>query len=300
MRWAKSARPTSLTHKLTDMKTTTAVDLTFLLGSDTTVNRIGYGAMQLTGEGVWGDAPRREEAKKVLRAAVDAGVNFIDTADSYGPHTNEVLIEEALSGQYGHLTIATKGGFERPGPGNWVTNGRPEYIRQAIEGSLKRLKRKQIDLWQLHRIDPKVPVEETLGPVVDAVKAGKIKHVGLSEVGIEDIERAGKVIPIVAVQNMYNLGERKWDEVVDFTARRKMAFIPWYPLASGPETLQEKIGALAEKYHATVAQIALAWLLKRSPNILLIPGTSSLEHLKENLSAGKIDLSDEDFAALSE
>jgi pyridoxine 4-dehydrogenase len=284
------------------MKTTTtaAVDLTFVLGEDVKVNRIGYGAMQLTGSGVWGDAPRREEAKRVLKAAVDACVNFIDTADAYGPHTNEVLIQEALSADYGRITIATKGGFERPGPGEWVANGRPEYIRQAIEGSLQRLKRKQIDLWQLHRIDPKVPVEETLGPVVEAVKAGKIKHVGLSEVGIEDIERAEKVIPIVSVQNMYNLGERKWDEVVDYTARRNMAFIPWYPLASGPESLQGKIGAIAAKYRATVAQIALAWLLKRSPNILLIPGTSSLEHLRENLAAGKIDLSDEDFAALSE
>lgn len=284
------------------MKTTTAteVNLTFVLGGDTKVNRIGYGAMQLTGEGVWGDAPRREEAMRVLKAAVEAGVNFIDTADAYGPHTNEVLIQEALSADYGHITIATKGGFERPGPGEWVTNGQPEYIRQAIEGSLQRLKRKQIDLWQLHRVDAKVPVEETLKPVVAAVKAGKIKHVGLSEVGIEDIERAEKVIPIVSVQNMYNLGERKWDDVVDYTARRNMAFIPWYPLASGPDTLKGKIGTIASKHGATVAQIALAWLLKRSPNILLIPGTSSLEHLKENLAAGKIDLSDEDFAALSE
>jgi len=283
------------------MKTTTATktDLTFVLGGDVKINRIGYGAMQLTGNGVWGDAPRREEAKRVLKAAVEAGVNFIDTADAYGPHTNEVLIEESLSADYGRITVATKGGFERPGPGKWVTNGRPEYIRDAIEGSLKRLKRKQLDLWQLHRIDAKVPVEETLGPVVEAVKAGKIKHVGLSEVGIEDIERAEKVIPIVSVQNMYNLGERKWDEVVDYTARKNMAFIPWYPLASSPSSLQGKIGAMAEKYGATVAQIALAWLLKRSPNILLIPGTSSLEHLRENLAAGKIDLSDEDFLTLS-
>ena len=215
--------------------------MSFVLGNDLKVNRIGYGAMQLTGEGVWGEAPRREEAKRVLKAAVDAGVNFIDTADAYGPHTNEVLIQEALSDDYSHITIATKGGFERPGPGNWVTNGRPEYIRQAIEGSLQRLKRKQIDLWQLHRFDPKVPVEETLGPVVDAVKAGKIKHVGLSEVGIEEIERAEKVTPIVSVQNMYNLGERKWEEVVDYTAKRNMAFIPWYPLASGPDSLKGKI-----------------------------------------------------------
>lgn len=273
--------------------------LTFSLGGQVKVNRIGYGAMQLTGDGVWGDAPRREEAKQVLRAAVEAGVNFIDTADAYGPNTNEALIREALSDSYGKITIATKGGFERPGPDQWVENGRPEHIRQAIDGSLRRLKKDRIDLWQLHRVDPKVPVEETLEPVAEAVKAGKIKQVGLSEVGIEQIERAEKVVPIVSVQNLYNLGERKWDEVVDYTARRGMAFIPWFPLASGPETLKEKAGAIATKHDATVAQIALAWLLKRSPNILLIPGTSSISHLKENLAAKRINLSDEEFTELS-
>jgi pyridoxine 4-dehydrogenase len=281
------------------MTTSTKPVSTFVIGGDLEVNRIGYGAMQLTGQGVWGDAPRREEAKRVLVAAVEAGVNFIDTADSYGPHTVEVLIQEALSDYYDKITIATKGGFERPGPGKWVPNGRPEYIRQAIEGSLKRLKVKQIALWQLHRIDPKVPVEETLGPVVEAVKAGKIKHVGLSEVDIEGIERAAKVVPIVSVQNLFNLGDRKWENVLDYTARKNMAFIPWFPLASGPDKLQEKIGGIARKHEATIAQIALAWLLKRSPNILLIPGTSSVEHLHENLKAGHINLSDEDFKVLS-
>jgi pyridoxine 4-dehydrogenase len=289
------------------MKTTTAPTATkptkpsstFVIGGDLKVNRIGYGSMQLTGPGVWGDVPRRDEAKRVLQAAVEAGVNFIDTADSYGPDTDEVLIHEALSADYGKITIATKGGFERPGPNQWVPNGRPEYIRKTIDGSLKRLKLDQIALWQLHRIDPKVPVEETLGPVVEAKKAGKIKHVGLSEVDAKAIERAEKVVPIVSVQNQYNLADRQWEAVLDYTARRNMAFIPWFPLASGPDKMQANLGAIAQKYKATVAQIALAWLLKRSPNILLIPGTKSLQHLKENMDASRIALSDEDFEALS-
>jgi pyridoxine 4-dehydrogenase len=281
------------------MEKTKTPGSTFLLGGYLKVDRMGYGAMQLTGPGVWGDAPRRDQAKRVLNAAVEAGVNFIDTADSYGPHTNEILIHETLNADYGKLVIATKGGFERPGPGQWVINGHPEHIRQAIDSSLQRLQRDQIDLWQLHRIDPKVPVEETLGPVVEAVQAGKIKQVGLSEVDVRGIERAEKVLPIVSVQNLYNLGDRAWEEVLDYTARRNMAFIPWFPLASGPDKMQEKLGAIAQKHRATVAQIALAWLLKRSPNILLIPGTSSPQHLQENLAAIQIELSDEDFSILS-
>lgn len=270
---------------------------TFLLGSDLEVNRMGYGAMQLTGPGVYGDAPDREEAKTVLRAVVESGVNFIDTADSYGPHTNEVLIQEALGDRRG-IVIATKGGLERPGPNRWDVNGRPEHIRKAIDGSLQRLRREQIDLWQLHRVDPQVPMEETLGPVVEAVRAGKIKHVGLSEVGVGDIKRAEKLLPIVSVQNLYNLSNRDWNEVVDYTAQRNMAFIPWFPLASDPVKMREKVAPIAKKYRATVAQIALAWLLKRSPNILLIPGTRSLAHLRENLDATRIEMSDEDFSAL--
>jgi pyridoxine 4-dehydrogenase len=272
---------------------------TFLLAGEREVNRMGYGAMQLTGPGVWGDAPNREQAKGVLKAAAAAGVDFIDTADAYGPHTNEKLIHDAFGGKYGKVLIATKGGLERSGPGQWSPNGRPEYIRQTIEGSLKRLNVEQIELWQLHRIDPKVPVEDTLAPVVEAVKAGKIKYVGLSEVNVAEIQRAEKVLPIVSVQNLYNLGDRKWEAVVDYTAKQNIAFIPWFPLASGPDTMKKKVDAIAGKYHATVAQIALAWLLKRSPNILLIPGTSSLEHLQENLGASEIDLSDADFKTLS-
>ncbi len=216
------------------------LSLTYKIGSDFEVNRMGYGGMQLTGSGVWGDAPDRETAIKILKRAVESGVNFIDTADAYGPFTNEILIADALHPYSGDLKIATKGGFTRPGPGNWVENGRPEHIKEAIEGSLKRLKTDTIDLWQLHRFDPAVPIEETLGPVVDAVNAGKIKHVGLSEVGIEQIQHAEKVLPIVSVQNRYNLGDREWEEVVDYTAEHNMAFIPWFPLASGPEKLAEK------------------------------------------------------------
>lgn len=281
------------------MSTNANTRSTFLLGGDTEVNRLGYGAMQLTGPGVWGDPADRENAKKVLRAAVEGGVDFIDTSDAYGPHTNEALIADALFPYRKGVIIATKGGFTRTGPGQWIPDGRPEYIRGTIEGSLKRLKVERIDLWQLHRFDPKVPIEDTLGPVVDAVKAGKIKHVGLSEVGVIQIERAEKVLPIVSVQNMYNLGERKWEEVLDHTAKHNIAFIPWYPLASGPGKLADKIKSIADKHKATTAQIALAWLLHRSPNILLIPGTKSLEHLHENLGAARVVLSDEEFEELS-
>lgn len=271
---------------------------TYTIG-EITINRLGYGGMQLTGPGVWGDALDRNNALKVLKEAVNLGVNFIDTADSYGPHTNEVLIADALHPYTKNLLIATKGGFERTGPNQWIVNGHPEYIRKAIDGSLKRLRTNHIDLWQLHRVDPKIPVDETLGPVHDAVKAGKIRYVGLSEVGINDIEKAEKTIPIMSVQNLYNLGERKWEEVVDYTQKRNMAFIPWYPLASGSNKLKEKTETIAKEYGATPVQIALAWLLHRSPNILLIPGTSSIQHLKENTQALTIKLSDNDFMVLS-
>ncbi|MCW3084144.1 MAG: aldo/keto reductase [Bacteroidetes bacterium] len=277
----------------------TTKHLTFRIGGELEINRLGYGGMRLTGPGVWGDVDDRENAKKVLRTAVEGSVNFIDTAEAYGPYTNETLIAEALHPYRKGLVIATKSGLDRIGPSEWQVNGRPERIIQGIEGSLKRLKVEQIDLWQLHRIDPNVPVEETLGPVADAVKAGKIRFVGLSEVNIAQIEQAEKVIPIVSIQNMYNLGERKWEELVDYTAKRNMAFIPWYPLAAGPGKLEEKIVKIAAKHKATTAQVALAWLLKRSPNILLIPGTGSVAHLKENLGGANVSLSDADFEELS-
>jgi pyridoxine 4-dehydrogenase len=273
--------------------------LTYKLG-DLEINRLGYGAMQLTGSGVFGEVEDRENAKRVLQAAVEGGVNFIDTAEAYGPKLNESLIADALHPYQQGLVIATKGGFDRPGPNNWVPNGTPENIRENIEGSLKRLKVDTIDLWQLHRIDQNVNVEETLAPVVEAVKAGKIRYVGLSEVTIEQIKQVQQILPIASVQNLYNLGERKWENVLDFTDEQGLAFIPWYPLASGPEKMEDKIKSIAEKHDATTAQIALAWLLKRSPNILLIPGTKSVQHLQENLKAANIELSDEEYETLAD
>lgn len=281
------------------MSTTDKISLTFKLGGELEISRLGYGGMQLTGKGVWGDPADRDNAKRVLDKAVELGVNFFDTADSYGPHTNEILIQEAIGQHYSKIVVATKGGFERPAPGQWVENGNPEYIRKCIEDSLKRLKTDQIDLWQLHRVDSRFPVEETLAPVAEAVAAGKIKYVGLSETDVKNIERARKVVPIVSVQNLYNLSDRKWEDVLDYTAEQNIAFIPWYPLASGPGKMQDKLGAIAAHHNATVAQVALAWLLKRSANILLIPGTSSIQHLEENLQAGQIELSDEEFETLS-
>ncbi len=266
---------------------------------DIKINRLGYGAMQLTGAGVFGEVADRESAKKVLQAAVEAGVNFIDTAEAYGPKLNETLIAEALHPYKAGLLVATKGGFNRPGPGQWIPNGSPDHITQNIEGSLKRLKVDTIDLWQLHRIDPNVDVEETLAPVADAVKAGKIRYVGLSEVTVDQIKQVQKILPIVSVQNLYNLVDRRWENVLNYTEQQGLAFIPWFPLASGPDKLEAKIKSIAATHQATTAQIALAWLLKRSSNILLIPGTKSLTHLHENLTVADIFLSEEEFATLS-
>ena len=274
------------------------VNLTYKIG-DVTVNRLGYGGMQLTGKGIWGDAPDREGAIKLLQRAVELGVNFIDTADSYGPLTNEKLIADALHPYKDGLFIATKSGLERPGPDQWTPNGSPDHIRKGIEGSLKRLKVDQIDLWQLHRIDPKVPVEETLKPVIEAVEAGKIRYVGISEVTVGQIKKVMDILPIVSVQNRYNLGDREWEKVLDFTAENGLAFIPWFPLASGPDKMKEKVQAIAKKHGASTAQIALAWLLKRSENIMLIPGTKSISHLEDNLKAADIELSEEDFDSLT-
>jgi aryl-alcohol dehydrogenase-like predicted oxidoreductase len=277
----------------------TKTSLTYKLGGELEINRLGYGAMQLTGFGVFGEVADRENAKKILQEAVAAGVNFIDTADAYGPHTNETLIADALHPYKQGLVIATKGGFTRPGPNNWVPNGKPDFIKENIEGSLKRLKVDTIDLWQLHRIDPNTPVEETLKPVIEAVEAGKIKYVGLSEVDVKQIEQVQKILPIVSVQNLYNLSERKWEDVLDYTAENNLAFIPWFPLASGPQKMAEKIQQIAKDHNATVAEIALAWLLKRSDNILLIPGTKSVDHLHENLKAAEVELTEEEFDSLS-
>lgn len=271
---------------------------TFKLG-ELEINRLGYGAMQLTGNGVFGEVEDRENAIKVLQEVIANGVNFIDTAEAYGPKFNESLIADALHPYKHDLLIATKGGFDRTGPNNWVPNGNPEKIRQDIEGSLQRLKVDSIDLWQLHRIDPKVNVADTLAPVIEAVKEGKIKYVGLSEVTIDQIKQVQDILPIVSVQNLYNLANRQWESVLDFTAEQGLAFIPWFPLASGPTKLEDKIKAIADKHQTTTAQIALAWLLKRSSNILLIPGTKSIAHLKENLKAAEIELTDAEFESLA-
>lgn len=273
---------------------------TFRIAGQIEVNRMGYGGMQLTGAGVFGDAVDRSGAIKVLQTAVELGVNFIDTADSYGPHTNETLIADALAPfSEKKLTIATKSGLTRPGPGEWRVNGDPSYIASAIEGCLQRLRVPALELWQLHRVDSNFAIEKTLEPVVKAVNVGKIKHVGLSEVNVDQIKRAQKVLPIASVQNHYNLENREWDSVVDYCAANGIAFIPWYPLANGPDKFSSALTKAATAHSASKAQIALAWLLKRADNILLIPGTKSVAHLRENIGAREIELSDAEFAALS-
>jgi pyridoxine 4-dehydrogenase len=266
---------------------------TFALGGDLTVNRMGFGAMRLTGPGIWGPPPDRAEAIRVLQRAVELGVNFIDTADSYGPHVAEELIAEALY-PYPGLVIATKGGLERPAPDRWVENGRPEYLRRQLKGSLRRLKVDRIDLWQLHRIDPKVPADEQFGAMREFQEERLVRHLGLSEVSADDVDRARKVVPIASVQNRYNVIDRKWDSEVDYCERDGLAFIPWFPLSAGSLPEPGALRRVAERHGATVYQIALAWLLARSPAILVIPGTSSVAHLEQNIAAAEIQLSDKD------
>jgi pyridoxine 4-dehydrogenase len=272
---------------------------TFTLGGDLTVNRLGYGAMRITGNGIWGEPKDRNEALRVLRRTVELGVNFIDTADSYGPEVSENLIAEALHPYPKDLIIATKGGFTRSGPNKWAEDGRPEYLRQCVEMSLRRLKVERIDLYQLHRIDRKVPVEESLGALKEFQQAGKIRHIGLSEVSTQEIEQAGKTVEVVSVQNLYNLSDRKHEQVLQFCEQQKIAFIPWFPVAAGK--LAKPGGVLdqaAKKHGATVAQLSLAWLLFHSPVILPIPGTSSVKHLEENIGAAKVHLSAEEWQAI--
>ena len=271
----------------------------FALGGDLHIHRLGFGAMRITGEGIWGEPKDTEKAKQVLRRAIELGVNFIDTADSYGPEVSERLIAEALYPYPGNLVIATKGGLTRSGPNRWAPVGRPEYLRQCVEMSLRRLKVERIDLWQLHRIDPKVPVEESLGAIKELQRQGKIRHVGLSEVIPADIERAKKTVPIVSVQNLYNISERKYESALEYCEQNDLGFIPWFPVAAG--ALARPGGPLdtaAKRHHATVAQLSLAWLLHRSPVMLPIPGTSSVEHLKENVAAATVELSPEEWKAI--
>jgi pyridoxine 4-dehydrogenase len=273
---------------------------TITLGGDLTVHRLGYGAMRITGPGIWGPPADLEVARQVLRRAVELGVDFIDTADSYGPFWSEDLIREALH-PYDGVTIATKGGLTRNGPNAWEQLARPEYLRQCVEMSLRRLDVERIDLWQLHRIDKLVALEDSLGAIRDFQAAGKIRHVGLSEVGVAEIKQAQAIVPIVSVQNMYNVGHRAYEDVLDYCEQEGIAFIPWAPVASGKlankGSLLEQIAA---SHGATTGQLALAWLLKRSPVMLPIPGTGSVAHLEENLAAAEIVLTDEEFEALAE
>ena len=274
----------------------TTLEKTFQLGGDVTINRLGFGAMRITGEGIWGPPKDPESAKAVLRRLPELHVNFIDTADSYGPYVSEQLLGDTLAPYPAGMVIATKGGLVRTGPNKWLPVGRPEYLEQEVHMSLRRLKLDTIDLWQLHRIDPKVPVEESLAPIAKLQRQGKIRHVGLSEVTPEEIEQANKVVKIVSVQNEYNLSNRKSEKTLEYCQKNKVGFIPWFPVAAGK--LAKPGGALdtfAKQHGATVSQISLAWLLHRSPVILPIPGTSSVEHLEENMKAQDLQLSATDW-----
>ena len=273
---------------------------TFDIGGDLTVNRLGYGAMQITGKGVWGLPADPEEAKRVLLRAVAQGVNLIDTADSYGPGISEELIREALHPYPDDLVIATKAGLARPGPGDWQPIGRPEYLRQQCELSLRRLGVERIDLFQLHRIDPAVPVAESLGALTDLQDAGKIRHIGLSEVSVEELAEAQRTARIVSVQNLYNLADQSAEELLDHCEAAGIAFIPWFPLATGKLAREGgPLDEIATEVGAKPSQLALAWLLRRSAVMLPIPGTSTVEHLEDNLAAASIELTDDQFQRLS-
>lgn len=271
----------------------------FKLGGDLPIYRMGFGAMRITGEGIWGLPKDLGSARKLLKRVVELGINFIDTADSYGPEVSENLLAEALHPYPKGLIIATKGGLTRQGPGSWLPVGRPEYLHQCVELSLRRLRIDCIDLYQLHRIDPKVPVEESLGVLKDLQKAGKIRHIGLSEVSVAEIERAKKTVPIVSVQNIYNIGNRGHEDVVTYCEKHQLGFIPWFPLAGGD--IAKPGGVLdtaAKKHQATASQVALAWLLHRSPVMLPIPGTASIPHLEANTAAATLQLDAKEWAEI--
>jgi len=273
---------------------------TITLGGDLTVNRLGYGAMRITGKGIWGEPADRAECLRVLRRLPELGVDFIDTADSYGPFVSEELIREALH-PYRDMVIATKSGLTRYGPDIWRPVGRPEYLRQCVLMSMRRLGVERIDLWQLHRIDSKVPRDEQFGVIAEMRREGLIRHVGLSEVNVEEIEAARKFFPVVSVQNHYNLVRRKYEEVLDFCEREAIAFIPWYPLEAGSLTDEGgAVATVARRLDATPAQVALAWVLERSPVMLPIPGTSKVKHLEENVAAASLELTGEEFRTLDE
>jgi pyridoxine 4-dehydrogenase len=264
---------------------------TLTLGADLTVNRLGFGAMRITGAGIWGEPPDRQNALRVLRRAVELGVNFIDTADSYGPETSELLIAEALHPYPRDLVIATKGGLTRPARNEWHRDASPAHLRQACEASLRRLRVDCIDVYQLHAIDHNVPVEDSLGELEKLKREGKIRHVGVSNFTVEDLEHARSIVPIVSVQNRYNASDRRYEDVIDYCERHGLAFIPWYPLAAGDHANSPgatELGQIARDHNITPAQAAIAWLLARSPAMLPIPGTSSIAHLEENVAAASV------------
>lgn len=278
-----------------------SVTKTWKLGGDLEVKRLGFGAMRIVGEGVWGAAKDPEHAKRVLRRVVELGVNFIDTADAYGPDVSERLIGEALAPYANGVVIATKGGLTRQGPVKWAPVGRAEYLTQQVEMSLRFLRTERLDLWQLHRIDPKTPVEESLGAVKTMQEAGKIRHIGLSEVKVPEIEQARKVVEIVSVQNKYNIGDRAHEDVVEYCEQNGIAFIPWFPVAAGKLAQPGgKLDEAAKGHGITVSQLSLAWLLYHSPVILPIPGTNSIEHLEENMKAAEVSLNESEWAAVEE
>ncbi|GHO58573.1 aldo/keto reductase [Ktedonobacter robiniae] len=282
------------------MSSNAAASGQFTIGGDLTVNRLGYGAMRITGEGIWGEPADREEALRTLKRIPELGINFIDTADSYGPEVSENLIHEALY-PYKGLVIATKGGLTRHGPDIWLPLGRPEYLRQCVLMSMRRLGIERIDLWQLHRIDPKVPRDEQFDVIKQMQQEGLIRHAGLSEVNTEEIQAAQKFFQVVTVQNLYNLVNRQSEEVLDYCTRNNIGFIPWFPLASGNlAQAGSQLDKIAHKHNTTPSGIALAWILKRSPVTLPIPGTSRVKHLEENVAATSVTLSDDEFKALDE
>ena len=268
------------------------------LGNEVSVHRLGYGAMRLTGPGIWGPPKERKAALALLRRAVELGVNFIDTADSYGPYVNEELIAEALFPYPDELVVATKGGWERPGPNQWTHNATSDHLRKAVEGSLKRLRLERIDVYQLHTPDPVVSFDAVIGTLAELRREGKIRMIGLSNVTREHIERARRIVPIVSVQNRYSFADREWDYVVDYCERNGIAFIPWFPLGAG-RIVGEVLDQVAKAHHAVPTQIAIAWLLKRSRVMLPIPGTSSIEHLEQNIAAASLCLTDKEYEELA-
>ncbi|HEU5364350.1 MAG TPA: aldo/keto reductase [Hanamia sp.] len=272
---------------------------TWTIGNDLKINRYGFGAMRITGKGIWGEPANEAEAIRVLKRAIELGVNFIDTADSYGPYVSEKLIAKALYPYPKDLVIATKGGFERTGPDKWVINARPDHLKEALEGSLKRLKLERIDLYQLHRIDPNVPFDETIGFLKQAQEKGQIRYIGLSEVNVENIKKGQEQLEIVSVQNKYSLTFRDWEPELNYCRENKIAFIPWNPIIASRLNPDEKLKQMAEKYGVTESQLILKWLFNHAENILLIPGTSSVQHLEENMNSQNIHFSQEDYDAIN-